>query len=274
MRRRTSPITAPQAGGAVDYLNVFHVSVAHWPSSGTSRDLQFDHPIVRGSGVEARRSRPGRWAGEADMIYEPAAWDILVRFREATTEPAEDFQERVKQPPFHRAGTFRTQEPAAGGGFGRKLHRHSGRSGQHTVPHALRRTVQLPAWNPPLERRWRGAAAGNADPQSSLCRRPPPSEPFVIGFPSSSISRTRSGFASRRRMRIMSSKVRPTGNPGRFWPTEPMGRGVDCKPTCFPRRGSPRSVCKAHFRTAGLFGWKTSTCFTASRQYTEENVLL
>jgi hypothetical protein len=38
------------------------------------------------------------------MIYEPAAWNILVRSVEATTEPGEDFQERVKQPPFHRAG--------------------------------------------------------------------------------------------------------------------------------------------------------------------------
>ena len=38
------------------------------------------------------------------MIYEPAAWDVLVRSAEATTEPGENFLERVKQPPFHRAG--------------------------------------------------------------------------------------------------------------------------------------------------------------------------
>ena len=30
----SAPTTSPDAGGAVDYLNVFHVSLAHWPDSG------------------------------------------------------------------------------------------------------------------------------------------------------------------------------------------------------------------------------------------------
>ena len=59
---------------------------------------------MRGLGLKLGDPVPGRWAGEADMIYEPAAWDVLVRSVEATTEPAENFLERVKQPPFHRPG--------------------------------------------------------------------------------------------------------------------------------------------------------------------------
>ena len=100
----TAPITAPEAGRAADYLNVFHVSVAHWPGSGRAVVSNVDHPVTRGLGLKLGDPVPGRWAGEADMIYEPAAWDILVRSVEATTEPGEDFQERVKQPAFHRAG--------------------------------------------------------------------------------------------------------------------------------------------------------------------------
>ena len=102
--RADAPITAPQAGGALDYLNVFHVSVAHWPGSGRAVVSNVDHPVVQGLGLKLGDPVPGRWAGEADMIYEPAAWDVLVRSIEATTEPGEDFQERVKQPAFHRAG--------------------------------------------------------------------------------------------------------------------------------------------------------------------------
>ncbi len=95
---------APASGGAVDYLNVFHVSVAHWPPSARAVVSNVDHPIVRGLGLKLGDPVPGRWAGEADMIYEPAAWDVLVRSPDAATEPGEDFQERVKQPPFHRPG--------------------------------------------------------------------------------------------------------------------------------------------------------------------------
>jgi len=99
-----APITQPEAGGAIDYLNVFHVSVGHWPDSGRAVMSNVDHPVARGLGLKLGDPVPGRWAGEADMIYEPAAWDILVRSIEATTEPGEDFQERVKQAPFHRPG--------------------------------------------------------------------------------------------------------------------------------------------------------------------------
>ena len=97
-------LVPPDAGGAVDYLNVFPVSVAHWPPSGRAVVASVDHPILRGLGVKAGDAVPGRWAGEADMIYEPAAWDVLVRSPEATTEPGENFLERIKQPPFHRPG--------------------------------------------------------------------------------------------------------------------------------------------------------------------------
>jgi hypothetical protein len=100
----SAPITSPDAGGAVDYLNLFHVSVAHWPESGRAVVANVDHPIMRGLGLKLGEPIPGRWAGEADVVYEPAAWDILARSVEATTEPGENFLERVKQPPFHRAG--------------------------------------------------------------------------------------------------------------------------------------------------------------------------
>jgi hypothetical protein len=85
-------------------LNVFHVSVAHWPDSGRAVISNVDHPVVRGLGLKLGDSVPGRWAGEADMIYEPSAWDILIRSPEATTEPGENFLERVRQAPFHRVG--------------------------------------------------------------------------------------------------------------------------------------------------------------------------
>jgi hypothetical protein len=97
-------LVPPDPGGAVDYLNVFPVSVAHWPPSGRAVVSNADHPIMRGLGVKPGDPVPGRWAGEADMIYEPAAWDVLVRSPEATTEPGENFLERVNQPPFHRPG--------------------------------------------------------------------------------------------------------------------------------------------------------------------------
>jgi hypothetical protein len=99
-----APIVHPDAGGAVDYLNVFHASVTYWPGSGRAVISNVDHPIVRGLGLKLGDPVPGRWAGEADMVYEPAAWDILIRSVEATTEPGENFLERVKQPPFHRTG--------------------------------------------------------------------------------------------------------------------------------------------------------------------------
>jgi hypothetical protein len=97
-------LVPPAAGGAVDYLNVFHVSVAHWPPSGRAVVSNVNHPIMRGLGLKAGDPVPGRWAGEADMIYEPAAWDVLVRSPDAITEPGEDFLERVKQPAFHLPG--------------------------------------------------------------------------------------------------------------------------------------------------------------------------
>jgi hypothetical protein len=100
----STPITAPEAGSAIDYLNVFHVSVTRWPDSGRAVVSNVDHAIMRGLGLKLGDPIPGRWAGEADMVYEPAAWDILARSVEAITEPGEDFLERVKQPPFHRTG--------------------------------------------------------------------------------------------------------------------------------------------------------------------------
>ncbi len=99
-----APITSAQAGGAIDYLNVFHVSVAHWPEGSRAVVSNVDHPVMRGLASSIGQEVPGRWAGESDIVYEPRAWDILVRSEQATTEAGEDFLERVKQPPFHRPG--------------------------------------------------------------------------------------------------------------------------------------------------------------------------
>jgi hypothetical protein len=97
-------ITAPQAGDAIDFLNLFHVSVGYWPADSRAVVSDADHPVMRGLGLKIGQSVPGRWAGESDIVYEPRAWDILVRSDRAATEAGENFLERVTQPPFHRPG--------------------------------------------------------------------------------------------------------------------------------------------------------------------------
>lgn len=99
-----APITAPEAGDAIDYLNVFHVSVGYWPQGSRAVVSDITHAVVRGLGLKIGQDVPGEWAGEADMIYEPRAWDILIRSEKAATEAGENFLERVNQPPFHRPG--------------------------------------------------------------------------------------------------------------------------------------------------------------------------
>ena len=97
----TVPIAAPVAGDAVDYLNVFHVSVGYWPEGSGAVISNVDHPVMRGLGLKLGDPVPGVWAGEADITYEPRAWDILIRSEKATTEANESGLERVKQPAFH-----------------------------------------------------------------------------------------------------------------------------------------------------------------------------
>lgn len=98
------PITAPAAGDAIDYLNLFHVSLAYWPPGSRAVVSNVDHPIMRGLGLKPGDPVPGVWAGEGEMAYEPAAWDILLRSERAVTESAENGLERVTQPAFHRPG--------------------------------------------------------------------------------------------------------------------------------------------------------------------------
>lgn len=97
----TAPITAPVAGDAIDYLNVFHVSVGYWPEGSGAVVSNVDHPVMRGLGLKLGDPVPGVWAGEADMAYEPRAWDILVRSERAVTDANESGLERVRQPAFH-----------------------------------------------------------------------------------------------------------------------------------------------------------------------------
>jgi hypothetical protein len=96
-----APITAPEAGDAIDYLNLFHVSVGYWPSSSRALVSNVEHPVMRDLGLHLGDPIPGTWSGEADMTYEPRAWDILLRSDRAVTEAAESGLERVQQPAFH-----------------------------------------------------------------------------------------------------------------------------------------------------------------------------
>ena len=96
-----APITAPEAGDAIDYLNLFHVSVGYWPGGSRAVVSNVEHPVMRGLGLGLGDAIPGTWSGEADMTYEPRAWDILVRSDRAVTEAAESGLERVQQPAFH-----------------------------------------------------------------------------------------------------------------------------------------------------------------------------
>jgi hypothetical protein len=97
----TAPITSPTAGNAIDYLNVFHVTVGYWPKGSRAVISNIDHPVTRGLGLKLGDPVPGMWAGEADMTYEPAAWDILIRSEKAVTEANESGLDRVTQPAFH-----------------------------------------------------------------------------------------------------------------------------------------------------------------------------
>jgi hypothetical protein len=97
----TAPITAPLAGDAIDYLNVFHVTVGYWPEGSRAVVSNIDHPVMRGLGLRLGDPVLGVWAGEADMTYEPRAWDILIRSEKAVTEANESGLERVTQPAFH-----------------------------------------------------------------------------------------------------------------------------------------------------------------------------
>jgi len=96
-----APITAPEAGDAIDYLNLFHVSVGYWPEGSAAVVANVDHPVMRGLGLKLGDPMPHAWAGEADMTYEPRAWDILLRSDRAVTEANESGLERVMQPAFH-----------------------------------------------------------------------------------------------------------------------------------------------------------------------------
>ncbi len=90
-----------QAGDAIDYLNLFHVTLTYWPPGSRAVVLETDHPIMRGLGLKASEPLPGLWAGEADVTYEPQAWNILLRSDRAATEPMESGLDRVTQPAFY-----------------------------------------------------------------------------------------------------------------------------------------------------------------------------
>jgi hypothetical protein len=92
----------PEAGGAIDYLNLFHGTVTYWPHESAVVISNTSHPVMRGLGLQSGDVMPGTWGGEADIAYEPRAWDILLRSEKATTDVMSSGLERVTQLPFHR----------------------------------------------------------------------------------------------------------------------------------------------------------------------------
>ncbi|MGH8337394.1 MAG: hypothetical protein ACRETL_11375, partial [Gammaproteobacteria bacterium] len=80
---------------------LFHVTLTYWPAGSRALVFNTDHPIMRGLGLKAGDAIPGVWAGEADVTYEPQAWNILLRSDRAVTEPMESGLERTTQPAFY-----------------------------------------------------------------------------------------------------------------------------------------------------------------------------
>src|SRR5262249_38557461 len=92
----------PGRGDAIDYLNLFHGTVTYWPRDSAVVVANAGHPVMRNLGLKTGDVMPGAWGGETDIVYEPEAWDILLRSEKAATDVMSNGLERVTQLPFHR----------------------------------------------------------------------------------------------------------------------------------------------------------------------------
>ncbi len=72
-------VPTPESGDALDYLNLFQGTVTYWPPDSAVVIANTVHPVMRGLGLQVGDIMPGTWGGEADVAYEPGAWDILLR---------------------------------------------------------------------------------------------------------------------------------------------------------------------------------------------------
>jgi hypothetical protein len=100
----TTPILNPTAGDAIDYLNPFHTTVGYWIPSSKAVIASPNHPILRGLNLKAGDEVPGPWGGEVDYLYEPQAWDILIRSDRAAPEEREFGVDAYDPTPLYRVG--------------------------------------------------------------------------------------------------------------------------------------------------------------------------
>jgi N,N-dimethylformamidase beta subunit-like protein len=99
-----APILDPTAGQAIDYLNVFHTTVAYWIPGSKAVISNTAHPILRGLNLKLGDEVSGPWGGEVDIPYEPQAWDILIRSDQAAPDEREFGIDAYDPTPFHRVG--------------------------------------------------------------------------------------------------------------------------------------------------------------------------
>ncbi len=99
---RSPRIEPPDPGDARDYLNAFHTTVGYWIPGSKAVIANADHPVTRG--LKPAQEVPGPWGGETDFVYEPAAWDILVRSDRTAPEQREFGVDAHDPTPLHRVG--------------------------------------------------------------------------------------------------------------------------------------------------------------------------
>ncbi len=99
-----APILDPTPGQAIDYLNVFHTSVAYWIPGSKAVLANTTHPVTRGLNLKLGDEVAGPWGGEVDIPYEPQAWDILIRSAQAAPDEREFGVDAYDPTPFHRVG--------------------------------------------------------------------------------------------------------------------------------------------------------------------------
>ncbi len=99
-----APIVNPSAGDAIDYLNVFHTTVGYWIPGSRAVVANVNHSILSGMNLKPGDEVPGPWGGEVDFLYEPRAWDVLVRSDKAAPESREFGIDASDPTPLHRVG--------------------------------------------------------------------------------------------------------------------------------------------------------------------------
>lgn len=99
-----APILNASAGDALDYLNVFHTTVGYWIPGSRAVIANADHPVVSGLNLKPGDEVPGPWGGEVDFLYEPQAWNVLVRSDRAEPESREFGIDAFDPTPLHRVG--------------------------------------------------------------------------------------------------------------------------------------------------------------------------